>query len=177
MYTKILFIGPMGAGKTTAITAVSDVPPISTETENLDRQQSDKATTTVAMDYGEIHLEQNGMIALYGIPGQERFSFMWPILANNALGAVLLLDHCRTDALDDLTNYLDAFPELVRRIAVVIGVGRTTKPSDLEPYQALLKTRALPLPVFTIDARCRSEVLPLIEVLVASAELDDIWTH
>ena len=52
----ILFAGPMGAGKTTAIRSLSDIPVISTEAMNFDRTTSDKATTTVALDYGEIHV-------------------------------------------------------------------------------------------------------------------------
>jgi signal recognition particle receptor subunit beta len=50
----ILFAGPMGAGKTTAIRSLSEIPVISTEAANTDLATADKATTTVAMDYGEI---------------------------------------------------------------------------------------------------------------------------
>src|SRR5689334_11133396 len=52
----ILFAGPMGAGKTTAIQSLSDIRVIATEAANSDREQSDKPTTTVALDYGEIHV-------------------------------------------------------------------------------------------------------------------------
>jgi uncharacterized protein len=48
--TKIIFTGPVGAGKTTAIGAISDTPVISTEQMATDDVQQRKEKTTVAMD-------------------------------------------------------------------------------------------------------------------------------
>lgn len=176
MPSKILFIGPMGAGKTTAIAAVSDVAAVGTEVLNTDTAQCDKPTTTVAMDYGEIQLDDD-MVALYGIPGQERFDFMWSILAEGALGAVLLLNHERAQACQDLLDYLDAFPELSDRGALVVAVGRTGAPTAqaLQPYREILGERRMALPVFAADVRRRSDVLLLIETLIANAEMN-AWT-
>src|SRR5262245_30126910 len=77
---KIVFAGPMGAGKTTAICAISDVPPVSTEVRNTDQRVCAKEATTVALDFGQLRLEDGTVVMLYGTPGQERFSFMWDIL-------------------------------------------------------------------------------------------------
>ncbi|MBV2134544.1 ATP/GTP-binding protein [Pseudomonas sp. MAP12] len=176
MPAKIIFIGPMGAGKTTAIAAVSDVAPIATDVLNTDTAQCDKPTTTVAMDYGEIQLEDD-MVALYGIPGQDRFDFMWSILAEGALGAVLLLNHERPQARQDLLDYLDAFPELSARGALVVAVGRAgaTPGQALQPYREALGARQLALPVFAADVRRKTDVLLLIETLIANAEVN-AWT-
>jgi uncharacterized protein len=173
---KILFIGPMGAGKTTAIHSVSDIPPVNTEAENTDAAQHSKATTTVAMDYGEIHLDEGDTVALYGIPGQTRFAFMWPILGEGAMGAVLLLDHSRADSLETLTTYLDAFPALVERGALVIAVGHTQqKQSEVLPaYRDILAGRSLALPLFVTDVREKRNVLLLIETLIANAEVNQL---
>ncbi|WP_437880132.1 GTP-binding protein [Pseudomonas sp. LRF_L74] len=173
---KILFIGPMGAGKTTAISAVSDIPPITTEAENNDLESHAKATTTVAMDFGEIHLDNGETVALYGIPGQERFSFMWPVLAEGAMGAILLLDDGATGAREQLVTYLDAFPELVGRGALVIGVGHVRQGHGqvLAAYQDVLRQRGLALPLFTTDVRERHNVLLLIETLIANAEVNQL---
>ena len=46
---KIVFAGPMGAGKTTAIRALSDHPPVCTEIANTERKQGTKETTAVAL--------------------------------------------------------------------------------------------------------------------------------
>lgn len=173
---KIVFIGAMGVGKTTAIAAVSDIPPVNTEATNNDLEQNSKATTTVAMDYGEIHLGDDDAVALYGIPGQERFSFMWPILAEGAMGAILLLDHSQSDPVAQLAAYLDAFSALVAKGAVVIGVGHTSLPASqvLPGYAQLLRERELSLPMFMSDVRKRQDVLLLVETLIANAEVNQL---
>ncbi|MFT0212306.1 GTP-binding protein [Pseudomonas sp. F1_0610] len=170
---KILFIGPMGAGKTTAITALSDIPPIATEAQNFDQLSAAKATTTVAMDYGELHLSSDEFVALYGIPGQAHFSFMWEVLAQGALGAILLLNHLEANALQQLDLYLDAFPELVACGAVVVAVGHAQAFGDavLAPYQRVLSQRGLALPLFVTDVRYREQVQLLVESLIANAEV------
>ena len=65
---KILFTGTMGAGKTTAIAAVSEIPPMRTDVRNTDDSVS-KATTTVGLDYGELTLDNGEKLRLYGTPG------------------------------------------------------------------------------------------------------------
>ena len=79
---KIVFSGPMGAGKTQAIATLSDISVVSTEVKNTDLHINAKALTTVGMDYGEMTLEDGVSIGLYGTPGQERFNFIWPICFN-----------------------------------------------------------------------------------------------
>ena len=66
---KIVFTGPMGAGKTTAIAAISDTPPVLTDVVNNDHAAFDKDTTTVALDYGQIMLDNGVAVRLYGTPG------------------------------------------------------------------------------------------------------------
>lgn len=76
---KIIFTGPVGTGKTTAISSISDSPVIRTDEQASDMTKDRKQETTVAMDYGVMILGDNERIHLYGTPGQERFSFMWDI--------------------------------------------------------------------------------------------------
>jgi len=76
----ILFAGPMGAGKSTAIATLSDIEVVTTEAANTERHVVDKETTTVALDYGEITIGDDEKVRLYGVPGQKRFDFMWTIL-------------------------------------------------------------------------------------------------
>ena len=168
---KILFIGPMGAGKTTAIAAISDTPPITTEAENSDESQSIKATTTVAMDYGSIALSKD-VIHLYGIPGQPRFRFMWPILARGAIGCIVLIDESRDDPMEDLDVYLQAFDELVRQQSFVVGIGRTDKSgAALDKYTNYFADRGMFPPIFEIDVRERADVLMMLEILLINQEI------
>ena len=73
---KIIFTGPVGAGKTTAIAAISDTQVLNTDTKATDMTSDRKDTTTVAMDFGTIRFDNNIQIHLYGTPGQERFDFI-----------------------------------------------------------------------------------------------------
>jgi len=167
-----VFTGPMGAGKTTAIRSISDIAPVSTEVANTDRAACDKDSTTVALDYGQLLLEDGTAVRLYGTPGQERFSFMWEILCNGAIGVVLLIDGSTPTALDDLRNYAQAFHRINPNQPFVIGVGRTD-PEDaelLDRYAQSLAAGGIIAPVFDVDVRKREDVLLLIETLLCILE-------
>jgi signal recognition particle receptor subunit beta len=99
---KIIFTGPVGAGKTTAINSISDLPPVKTDAAASDMTKSKKSATTVAMDYGVMNLPGGEKLHLYGTPGQERFDFMWDILVTGGIGLVLLLDNTRADPFVDM---------------------------------------------------------------------------
>ena len=129
-HNKIIFSGTVGAGKSTAINALSDIPPVSTEAVASDDTAKLKKTTTVAMDYGVLNLPDGEKVMLYGTPGQERFSFMWDILSEGGIGLVLLINNANPDPLADLKIYLDAFKDFISKTAVTIGVRR-------EPWYAL----------------------------------------
>ena len=68
---KIIFAGPVGAGKTTSIASISDIEPLETEENATDEVRHLKEKTTVAMDYGLITLASGEHIHLYGVPGQD----------------------------------------------------------------------------------------------------------
>ncbi len=168
---KLLFAGPMGAGKTTAIRSISEIPPVHTETPNLDTAQHSKAETTVGLDYGEVKLADGEVLRLYGLPGQGRFDFMWQILMRGALGVVLLVDNSRDQPVESLIPYLDCFDPLARASALVIGVGRLSEGRHgIADYADLLKSRDLRLPVFAVDVRERRDVLLLLEALMQQIE-------
>ncbi len=170
---KIVFSGPMGAGKTQAIASLSDTPVVSTEVQNTDLDSHSKVLTTVGMDYGELTLEGGAGIGLYGTPGQERFSFIWPILSQGALGVVILIDHSATDPLADLAKYLDTFSKMYNG-RIVIGVSQVDKmpERDTSIYRDWLDKNQLNLPVYPVDMRKKDDVLLLVETIIASLEQD-----
>ena len=167
----ILFAGPMGAGKTTAISTLSEIPVVSTEAANSERDVVDKATTTVALDYGEIATGEDEKVRLYGVPGQRRFDFMWSILKERARGLVLLINNDAPDAVATAVEYLSSFEELLGRGAVVVAVTRL----DLAPEPALADYSAAlsaawpgaPIPVLSLDPRDASQMQTALLMLVA----------
>lgn len=171
----ILFTGPMGAGKTTAIEALSETEVVRTEASNTERHIADKATTTVALDYGEILLGADEKVRLYGIPGQQRFNFMWTILKKRAKGMVLLVNSDAPDPIAEMVFFLDEFRELYDRGGVVIGITR----SDVAPgpgiadfAEALERTNpGLVIPVFTVDPRDGDQMQDVLLALIANIEM------
>jgi signal recognition particle receptor subunit beta len=168
---KILFTGTMGAGKTTAIGAVSESPPVRTEARNTDTEV-DKATTTVGLDYGELTLDNGETLRLYGTPGQKRFDFMWKILARGALGVVILVDNSRPDPLADLEVYLDGFAELIEKTACVVAVGRmeTHPEPDLDAYARRMQDKGVMCPVLPANVTDPQQVVQLLELLLIQLE-------
>ncbi len=167
---KIIFGGTMGAGKTQAIRSLSEIDVVSTEAVNHDFESHSKLMTTVGIDYGEITLGEDMKIGLYGTPGQNRFNFVWPIVAQGALGVVILVDHTAAQPLADLKDYLDAFEKVSSEI--VIGVTHVDRRSErsMAMYRDFLSQRQRHYPLFSIDARERSDVLLLVETIVARLE-------
>lgn len=175
----ILFAGPMGAGKTTAIRTLSDIPVVATEASNSDRRAADKATTTVALDYGEIEVSDEEKVRLYGIPGQRRFDFMWRILRDRAEGMLLLVHNDGPDPLGAVREFLIEFGDLCERGGVAVGVTRT----DVRPgltvtdYTDFLERERpdLMAPVMPVDPRDRGNMELLLMSLIANLEMRAVY--
>ncbi len=169
---KIIFTGPVGAGKTTAINSISDVAPIKTDAAASDMTKNRKASTTVAMDYGVMNLAGGEKIHLYGTPGQERFDFMWDILTVGGIGLILLLDNTRADPFQDMKFFLDSFSQFINNTSVAIGVTQTdlsNKPT-IDDYHVQLQQIGLKPPVFAVDAREKNDVSLLVQALLFSLD-------
>ncbi|QPK63308.1 ATP/GTP-binding protein [Methylomonas sp. LL1] len=169
---KIIFTGPVGAGKTTAISSISDSPPVKTDAAASDMTKNRKSTTTVAMDYGVMNLDDGQKVHLYGTPGQERFDFMWDILTSGGIGLILLLDNTRADPFQDMRFFLEAFDKFIQSTAVAIGVTQmdlSGKPT-IADYQQQLQAMKLNPPVFAVDAREHSDVSLLVQALLYSLD-------
>ena len=170
---KIIFTGPVGAGKTTAIHSLSDIPPIKTDAVASDMTKSRKAGTTVAMDYGIMNLEGGEKLHLYGTPGQERFDFMWDILVKGGIGLVLLLDNTRVDPFKDMRFFLQAFKKFISDTNVAIGVTQMdmrNTPTIDDYHTYLKKSFELKPPVFAVDARVKGDVSLLVQALLYSLD-------
>ncbi|WP_269915456.1 GTP-binding protein [Acinetobacter sp. HY1485] len=169
---KIVFGGTMGAGKSSAIQILSDIPVVSTEAVNTDIAAHTKALTTVGIDYGEIVLDDGATIGLYGTPGQERFNFMWSIVCKGAIGTVVLIDHSGPNRLKDLEFYLNSFKEYGENIVIGITHLDEEKEQQLKIYRDWLNINKHNYPLFSVDARQKDDVLLMVETLIANVEVE-----
>lgn len=169
---KIVFAGPVGSGKTTAIQTLSDIEVVRTEAAASDSVRALKPTTTVAMDYGLMRLGNGDSVRLYGTPGQKRFDFMWDILTENALGLVLLINASAPDPMQDLRTYLHEFRAFIERTAVVVGVTHTDRGGwsvRADVIAQMLHMGIAPCAMET-DARDRADMATLVKALIYSID-------
>jgi uncharacterized protein len=167
---KFVISGGFGVGKTTFVGAISDIPPLRTEAQmtsasigvdDLSKVTS-KTSTTVAMDFGRLTIDEELVLFLFGTPGQDRFAFMWDDICRGALGAIVLVD---TDRLDQCFGAIDYFEE--QAIPFVVMVNRFDGTPAI-PHEELVDVLGLneDTPFIIGDARSADSVRDTLLVLV-----------
>jgi uncharacterized protein len=106
---KIVVTGPFSSGKTEFIRSVSEIDVVSTERKISTDAEKIKETTTVAMDFGRITVDDDLVLYLFGTPGQRRFDFMWEILSEGMLGFIVMVDSTRPETFREARSILETF--------------------------------------------------------------------
>ncbi|MFC0846148.1 ATP/GTP-binding protein [Streptomyces noboritoensis] len=171
--TKVVVAGGFGVGKTTFVSSVSEITPLQTEavmteaSEGTDDLSStpEKTTTTVAMDFGRITLDDDLVLYVFGTPGQQRFWFMWDDIVRGAIGAVVLAD---TRRLSDCFPALDYFESC--DLPYIVAVNHFEGTESFEPEDVREALTVPPhIPVVIMDARDKITVIESLLALVAHA--------
>ncbi|MER7362726.1 GTP-binding protein [Nonomuraea wenchangensis] len=167
---KLIIAGPFGVGKTTMVSALSEIKPLNTE-EVLTQAGTlvddltgvnEKTTTTTAIDFGRLTLP-GVVLYLFGAPGQTRFQVLWEELARGALGVLVLAD---TRRIDDSFAVLDLVENAGIRYAVAVN---HFPDSPDYPDEALRQALDLDprTPLLVCDARdpasARASLIALVE--------------
>ncbi|MBC6457372.1 GTP-binding protein [Actinomadura sp. HBU206391] len=175
---KLLIVGHFAVGKTTLVGTLSEIRPLRTE-ETMTQAASSvddpagapaKNTTTVAMDFGRMTLNDRLVLYLFGAPGQRRFTPLWHDLARGALGALVLADTRRLEHSFDVMSLLE---EKGIRYAVAVNQfdGAPSFP-EAEVREALDLLPETPLVV--CDARepvsSTRALIALVQYLLASTD-------
>ena len=106
---KMVVTGPFSSGKTQFIQTVSEIDVVATERKISSESERIKETTTVAMDFGRITVDDDLVLYLFGTPGQKRFDFMWEILSEGMLGFVVMVDSSRPETFREARRILETF--------------------------------------------------------------------
>jgi signal recognition particle receptor subunit beta len=170
---KIIVAGGFGVGKTTTVRSISEIAPLTTEAEMTSvaigvdepRAESLKTTTTVAMDFGCVTIDDSLKLYLFGTPGQDRFGFMWDSLVSGALGALVVADCTR---LDDCYQSVDYFERSGLPFAVAVNTfdGHLTHGLTEVRWALAVNDR---VPVIAFDARRRTSVADALLVVLEQA--------
>jgi hypothetical protein len=171
---KIVVTGPFNSGKTEFIRSVSEIDVVSTERKITAEAEKVKESTTVAMDFGRITVDDDLVLYLFGTPGQKRFDFMWEILSEGMLGFVVMVDSTRPETFREARSIL----ETVRAYAptpFVVAANKQDKPDawDMEDMRVALrldpKIKFLPCTAVKKDA-VKSVLLELLYSIMSEME-------
>ncbi len=171
---KMVITGPFASGKTEFIRAVSEIDVVSTERKISSDSEKVKDSTTVAMDFGRITIDEDLVLYLFGTPGQRRFDFMWEILSEGMLGFIVLVDSTRPETFREAKRILDTF-RAYAPTPYVVAANKQDQPDAWSPEELRLALRLPPhvkvLPCAANDRESvKNVLLGLLDVIMQRSD-------
>ena len=137
---KMVVTGPFSAGKTAFIRSISEIDVVSTERKISSEAEKVKESTTVAMDFGRITVDEDLVLYLFGTPGQKRFDFMWEILSEGMLGFVVVVDSTRPETFREARSILETF-RAYAPTPFVVAANKQDRPDAWDPQDMRIALR------------------------------------
>lgn len=156
-YKKLVVVGEVGAGKTQLIHTISEISPF--ETEAKSSVDIGKKYTTVGIDYGRLTLSPDAALGLYGLPGQERYSFLWDMVNEGLWGLLILMKFGSGFNEQSFSKIIEHFQPQTKGIPVVVGISHAEDADDdeIDEIQEILhicmQEHGLFAPTVTVDPR------------------------
>lgn len=165
-YQKLAIIGEVGAGKSQMVKTLSEISPI--ETEAKSSIDIGKEYTTVGIDYGRITLSDDMALGIYGVPGQERYSFLWEFVNRSLWGLLILVKYGEQPDYNNLNKLLSFFEPEQNQTTCIIGVTHCENADETSlmvlghEIRAILMHHNVVAPIINTDPRNRESAVSLL---------------
>ena len=170
-YYNYIIVGPHAAGKTTALTSLSELSFASIQNKIAEHQALSISLTLPDIEHAICKLEGNQTAFLHGYSNQEQITQILPVLGHEADGGIILLDHTQINAIDDFEIYLNLLGEHVDNLILAISHVDENTQQLLKKYRNILAMKNIKMPIFVVDPRKKEDIVMLIEVLLARTEV------
>jgi len=167
-YKKLAIAGEVGSGKTRLIRTLSEISPIETEAQSS--VDIGKEFTTVGIDYGRIPISEDTALGLYGLPGQQRYSFLWEIVNKSLWGLMILIKYGESPDYDNIDKLLAFFAPGDKNTSCVVAITHCENAANEElsalnqEVQLVLKQRNIIAPIIQLDPRDKQSAISILHI-------------
>ena len=176
MYKKMAIIGEIGSGKTQLVNTLSEISPFMTEVEST--VDIGKKYTTVGIDYGRLHLSNDVVLGLYGLPGQSRYDFLWHMVSESLWGVIVLAKLSESFQYKYLAKVLHFFDKNNVGVPIVVGLTHCENASKKSIAKTIglinlvLNDQGITAPIIPFDARNPDSALLPLAVFSSIARIE-----
>lgn len=156
-YLKLAVVGEVGAGKTQLISTLSEIAPIKTESKSS--VDIGKDLTTVGIDYGRLEITEDIALGIYGLPGQERYSFVWETVGRSIWGLLILVKCGESVDIEAINTVIQYFSPAESQVGCIVGLTHADHFSDeiiqkqSSEIDQFLQQQGIKAPVLKLDPR------------------------